>query len=142
MSPAGNEGFDSYSPDYKSSSSARHESAPPIQEPIGVTPFSTAPRADVDSGLQNKHALSSATLRKKEKMNMLDTIATEIISSLQLPDHLGDAYPGFLHVAVGQLLRKLDETETQRKNHETKRESVGTEISPVKSQKLNELIDD
>ena len=106
-----------------------------------MTPFSTAPRTDEDSGLHNKHAISSPTLRKKEKMNMLDTIATETISSLQLPDRLGDAYPGFLHIALGQLLRKLNETETKRKDCETERESVGSEISSVKSQKLNRFID-
>ena len=80
----------------------------------------------------------SVSLRGKDKKNMLDTIATEIISSLQLPDHVGDSYPGFLHVGVGQLLRKLNETETQRKNREIKRESVGSDFSPVKSQKLYE----
>ena len=51
---------------------------------------------------------------------------------------MGNAYLGFVRTAVEQLLGKLNETETQRNLRAIKRESVSSDVSPVKSQKLSE----
>lgn len=83
--------------------------------------------------------LYGVNLRGKEKKPLLDKIATQLISELRLPDHVGAVSAGFVHTAVGQLLRKVNETETQRKTRDTKREreSASSDVSPIKSQKLN-----
>ena len=87
------------------------------------------------SELQSKDYYS-VSLREKANRTILDTIETNIISLLQLPDYVSDLYPNFLSVVIGQLLRKLNETETQWKSRRVKRKSLRPETSPLKAWKL------
>ena len=56
--------------------------------------------------------LYGVNLQSKERRTLMTKITTKIISKLQLPDHAGAISQDFTHNAVGQLLRKLNETET------------------------------